>query len=64
MAKERVTETRASTYPRQELIARAREIFGVAPEVVAGALVANTKPELTIAEVQKAVTAFLATKPH
>jgi len=59
MAKERSSEAKASTYPRQELIFRAREIFGVKPEVVEGALAGNTKQELTIAEVRQAITAFL-----
>jgi len=47
-----------SKYPRDELIANAKAIFGVMPEVVAGALHDNGARELTIAEVKEAIKKF------
>ena len=46
-------------YPRAELIANSQVIFGVMPEVLAGALHGNNAQELTISEVKKAVNEFL-----
>ncbi|ACV64907.1 hypothetical protein Dtox_4240 [Desulfofarcimen acetoxidans DSM 771] len=46
-------------YPRDELMANAMTIFGVMPEVVAGALHGNAAEELTVAEVQDAINNFL-----
>ena len=47
-----------SKYPRDELIANAKAIFGVMPEVVAGALHGNDARDLTITEVKKAIEKF------
>lgn len=47
-----------SKYPRDELIVNARSIFGVMPEVVAGALHGNDARELTITEVKEAIKKF------
>jgi len=47
------------TYPRAELMANAQAIFGVAPEVLAGALHGNNAQDLTISEVKKVVKEFL-----
>lgn len=55
-------ELTESKYPRDELIANAMAIFGVKPEVVAGALHDNKARELTIAEVKEAVKKFRARK--
>jgi len=46
-------------YPRAELMANSMAIFGVKPEVVAGALYGNGAEELTVAEVQEAIYNFL-----
>ena len=46
-------------YSRAELVSNSMAIFGVMPEVVAGALHGNGAEELTIAEVQEAIFNFL-----
>lgn len=51
-----------SKYPRQELIANARAIFGYSSEVVAGALHGNEAQELTLEEVKLAIKDFLERK--
>lgn len=51
-------EEPASKYPRQELIANAKAIFGVMPEVVAGALHGNDAQELTLDETKQALKEF------
>jgi len=48
-----------SVYDRNELIAQARVVFNVQPEVVAGALHGVDKQELTLAEAREAVKKFL-----
>ncbi len=48
-----------SKYSRAEILANAQAIFGVMPEVVAGALHGNKSEELTISEVKKAIEQFL-----
>lgn len=48
-----------SKYSRAEILANAQAIFGVMPEVVAGALHGNKSEELTISEVKKAIKQFL-----
>jgi hypothetical protein len=52
-------KTRPAKYPRGEFIKNAQGLFGVKPEVVVGALHGDPAPELTKAEVQKAVNRFL-----
>jgi len=46
-------------YPRVELMANTQSIFGIAPEVLAGALHGNNAQDLTISEVKKAIKEFL-----
>ncbi len=48
-----------ATYPREELIRNAEAIFGVTPEVVAGALHRNKSRVLGLDEVRQAIKAFL-----
>lgn len=52
-------QTQEEKYPRAELMANSMAIFGVMPEVVAGALYDNGAEELTVAEVQEAIYNFL-----
>jgi hypothetical protein len=59
-----IVQAPAAVYPRKELQARAMEIFGVNPEVVAGALCGNKKTELTTGEVRMAIKAFLERRVH
>lgn len=47
------------TYPRDELIRNAEAIFGVTPEIVAGALHGNKSQVLSLEEVRQAIKAFL-----
>jgi hypothetical protein len=54
----------ASVYPRAELMANAKAVFGVNSEVVEGALHGNTAPELTLDEVRAAINAFLQRKSN
>ncbi len=49
----------AEKYPRSELISGSRTIFGVMPEVVAGALHGIEAEELTLTEVKAAIDNFL-----
>lgn len=58
-ASEQPVETK---YSRQELIANAKAIFSVMPEVVAGALHGNDAQELTLTEVKEAIKSFLERK--
>lgn len=57
-----MVEEQASKYPKKELIASAYAIFGVMPEVVAGALHGNEAQELTLDEVKQAIKEFLERK--
>ncbi|NPV52215.1 MAG: hypothetical protein HPY71_01675 [Firmicutes bacterium] len=57
-------ESVESRYPREELISNAQAIFGVAPEVVTGALYGSKVQELTVNEVRKAIDAFLRARPR
>ncbi|AEE95783.1 hypothetical protein [Mahella australiensis] len=52
-----------SVYPKNVLVASAKAIFGVNPEVAAGALYGNAKDELTKTEAQEAINKFLKSKP-
>lgn len=47
-----------STYTRRELMAASYSAFGVAPEVVAGAMHLAGKTEMTKAEAEQAIKAF------
>lgn len=50
-------------YPASEVINAARNLFGVNPEVVVGALAAAGRPsEITIPDAKAAVSRFLRTK--
>lgn len=46
-------------YPRGELQANAGALFGVRPEVVAGALHGNNKAKFTLDEMRKLIDSFL-----
>lgn len=46
-------------YPKDELMANAEALFGVKPEVVAGALHGNDKAEFTVDEMRKLIDSFL-----
>lgn len=50
------------TFPRERLINEAYQFIGEEPHVVAGAISAIHKQNLTVAEVKAAVKAFLATE--
>lgn len=58
MAKDKERAPEAPRYHRRELIANAQTIFGVKPEVVAGALYGVTDEHLTVAEVSKLIEEF------
>lgn len=47
-----------SIYTRQELLAASYSAFGVAPEVVAGAMVLAKKTEMSRSEMDAAIKAF------
>lgn len=49
-------------YPRQELFAQAPAVFGVNPEVLAGALYGNNVAELSVDEAKDAIKKFLGKK--
>ena len=55
-------EEQTSKYPKEELIASAYAIFGVMPEVVAGALHGNEVQELSLDEAKQAIKEFLERK--
>jgi len=46
-------------YSREELMANVQAIFGVMPEILAGALHGNKAQELTKSEIQKRIKNFL-----
>lgn len=49
-------------YSLAELKENAMAIFGVQPEVIAGALYGNNKQEFTVSELQKLINKFLRKK--
>lgn len=49
----------APRYSKEELLANAEALFGVKPEVVAGALHGNTQAEFTVDEMRKLIDSFL-----
>lgn len=49
-------------YPKRELLDNAEAVFGVKPEVIAGALHGNDAEMLTVSEVKKAIEEFLKRK--
>lgn len=57
-AKDKERTPGASRYHRRELIANAQSIFGVKPEVVAGALYGVADEHLTVDEVAKRIEDF------
>lgn len=60
MADEKVVvQQSAPKYPREELLANAEVLFGVKPEVMAGALHGNDQTEFTVDEMRKLVEQFL-----
>lgn len=54
-----VAEEPESRYPAEELHAQAEALFGVKPEVVAGALDGITQEEFTLGEIRKLIDNFL-----
>ncbi|WP_084665619.1 hypothetical protein [Thermanaeromonas toyohensis] len=54
----KATETNPK-YSREELISNAEVLFGVKPEVLAGALYGNDRKEFTIDEMRQLIKAFL-----
>lgn len=46
-------------YSKDELLANADALFGVRPEVVAGALHGNAQTEFTVDEMRKLIDSFL-----
>jgi len=46
-------------YTRDELLANSVALFGVRPEVVAGALCGSDKKEFTVQDLQKIIDQFL-----
>jgi len=54
-----VVEKLPSKYPREEFMANAEAIFGVKPEVVAGALYGQVQDEFTVDEMRKLIEQFL-----
>lgn len=52
-------KTKEETYSRDELISFSKEIFGVNPEVVEGALSGVPKKDFTIQEVKNYINQFL-----
>lgn len=57
--KDRVSESPAPKYPREELLGNAEALFNCRPEVIAGALHGNDKAEFTVQEMQKMIDDFL-----
>ncbi len=49
----------APKYPKDELLANAETLFGVKPEVIAGAVHGNAQAEFTLDEMRKLVNDFL-----
>ena len=52
----------APRYSREELLANSEALFGVRPEVVAGALHGEEQNELTVDEVRRRIDQFLKRK--
>lgn len=52
-------EVAEQKYPRQELIDNAQAVFGVKPEVIAGALHGYDQAEFTVDEMRKLIDSFL-----
>ena len=60
MAEKKAVQT--PRYSQEELLANAEALFGVRPEVVAGALHGEEQNELTVDEVRRRIDQFLKRK--
>ena len=64
MAKEQASPetTKEQAYPLLEMQQNSKHLFGVQPEVIAGALYGVEQQEFTVAEMQALIKAFLERK--
>lgn len=57
-----IKEEAEQTYPQKELVTNAQAIFGVMPEVLAGALYGYGAEEISITQAKKLIDEFLQRK--